>query len=78
MKKFFCLFKLNPVAFLLQIKRLYRKTKMKIRKMKTPRWLKGWTNEENNEYPGKSDREMNSDSSDHDSDDSSILSNEPM
>ena len=41
-KKFFCLFKLNPVAFLSEIKRLHRKTKMKVRKMKTPRWLKGW------------------------------------
>ena len=34
--------------------------------------------EENNEYPGESDREKNSNSSDHDSDDSSILSNEPV
>ena len=41
-KKLFSLFKLNPVAFLSQIKRLYRKTKMKVQKMKTPRRLKGW------------------------------------
>ena len=36
------------------------------------------TNEENNEYPGESDCKMSSDSSDQDSDDSIILSNEPM
>ena len=36
------------------------------------------TDEENNEYPRESDREMSSDSSYHDSDDSSILSNKPM
>ena len=42
-------------------------------------WKDGWsTDEENNKYPGESDGEMSSDSSDHDSDDSSILSNEPM
>ena len=34
------------------------------------------TDEENNEYSGESDREMSSNSSDHDFDDSSILSNE--
>ena len=36
------------------------------------------TDEENNENPGESVREISSDSSDHDSDDSSILSNDPM
>ena len=36
------------------------------------------TDEENNKYPRESDREMSSDSSDHDSDGSSILSNEPI
>ena len=36
------------------------------------------TNEENNKHPGESNCKMSSDSSDHDSDDSSILSNEPM
>ena len=34
------------------------------------------TDEENNKYSGESDREMSSNSSDHDFDDSSILSNE--
>ena len=36
------------------------------------------TDKENNKYPRESNRKMSSDSSDRNSDDSSILSNEPM